>query len=77
VTYPGWNVDDVEVWGILQLPGDLDGDCDVDLVDLGILLAHYGQSGDVSYADGDLTGDGVIDLSDLGILLAHYGQSCP
>jgi hypothetical protein len=77
VTYPGWNVDDVEVWGIQQLPGDLDGDCDVDLGDLGILLAHYGQSGDVSYADGDLTGDGVIDLSDLGILLAYYGQTCP
>jgi subtilisin family serine protease len=47
--------------------GDLDGDGDVDLADLGILLSSYGVDG-----AGDLNGDGVTDLADLGILLAHY-----
>jgi len=33
-TYPGWNIDDVEIWGV-ESPafGDHDGDGDVDLVD--------------------------------------------
>ncbi len=53
------------------IPGDLDGDGDVDLADLSILLAHYGQSG--TPADGDLDGDGDVDLGDLSILLANYG----
>jgi hypothetical protein len=50
-------------------PGDLDGDGDVDLSDLAILLASYGVD-----AGGDLDGDGDTDLSDLAILLANYGS---
>ncbi len=50
--------------------GDLDGDCDVDQADLGILLACYGVSD-----CGDLDGDGDTDQADLGILLANYGAS--
>ena len=55
-------------------PGDLDGDGQINLSDLAILLAHYGQTG--TYADGDLNCDGVVDLSDLAILLASYGTPC-
>ena len=75
VTYPGWNIDDVEIWGVQNeepVPGDLDGDGDVDLADLAILLAHYGMSG-AGYEDGDLDGDGDVDLADLSTLLANYG----
>ncbi len=54
------------------IPGDIDGDGDVDLADLSILLAHYGQSG-VGPDEGDLDGDGDVDLGDLSILLANYG----
>ena len=49
-------------------PGDLDGDGDVDLGDLDLLLASYGQD-----AGGDQDCDGVIDLEDLADLLANYG----
>ncbi len=49
--------------------GDLDGDGDVDQLDLGILLAAYLING-----NGDLDGDGDTDQADLGILLANYGR---
>ncbi|MFQ5807734.1 MAG: choice-of-anchor tandem repeat NxxGxxAF-containing protein [Phycisphaerae bacterium] len=59
------------------LPGDLDGDDDVDLSDLAQLLAHYGMAEGATYHDGDLDGDGDVDLTDLAALLAAYGVSCP
>jgi len=57
-------------------PGDLDGDNDVDLSDLAILLANYGTTSGAAYTDGDLDGDGDVDLADLAALLAVYGTSC-
>jgi hypothetical protein len=80
VTYPGWNVDDVEIWGVVtgpRCPGDLDGDGDVDLTDLSILLGNYGMTSGALYEDGDMDGDGDVDLTDLSLLLAHYGETCP
>ncbi len=59
-----------------DLIGDLDGDCDVDLADLAILLANYGTTGGAEPEDGDLDGDGDVDLADLATLLAHYGEVC-
>ena len=55
--------------------GDLDGDGNVGLADLQILLAFYGSS-DSGYASGDLDRDGDVDLTDLQALLAHYGTTC-
>jgi endonuclease/exonuclease/phosphatase family metal-dependent hydrolase len=59
----------------LELPdpcaGDLDGDGDVDLADLAILLGAYGVSD-----AGDLDGDGDTDLADLATLLTDYGTHC-
>lgn len=55
------------------LPGDLDGDGDVDLSDLSQLLAHYGQTSGAGPGDGDIDFDGDVDLSDLSALLANYG----
>jgi hypothetical protein len=57
-------------------PGDLDGDNDVDLSDLAILLSNYGMTGGAEYEDGDLDGDGDVDLSDLAALLSVYGTEC-
>ena len=78
-TYPGWNIDDVEIWAVdlaPPCPGDLDGDGDVDLADLSQLLAHYGMTSGAVYEDGDIDGDGDVDLSDLSALLAVYGTTC-
>jgi len=60
-------------WGtsVHALPGDLDGDGDVDQSDLGILLASY-----LLNDGGDIDGDGDTDQSDLGILLSNYLMSC-
>jgi hypothetical protein len=58
------------------LPGDLDGDNDVDLGDLNQLLQHYGMTSGATYADGDIDGDGDVDLGDLTKLLSLYGAVC-
>lgn len=57
-------------------PGDVDGDRDVDLTDLSILLAHFGQGSGATRGQGDLDGDGDVDLTDLSMLLAHFGTGC-
>jgi hypothetical protein len=56
-------------------PGDFNNSGFIDLSDLGILLAHYNQSG--TFEEGDANGDGMVNLSDLGILLAAYNTPCP
>jgi hypothetical protein len=55
------------------LSGDANFDGRVDINDLTIVLAHYGQSG--GWAQGEFTGSGTVDINDLTIVLAHYGQS--
>ena len=60
----------------LPCPGDVDGDNDVDLSDLGALLAGFGTQSGATREQGDLNGDGAVDLSDLGELLSQFGSSC-
>jgi hypothetical protein len=55
------------------LLGDANSDGMVDVGDLGILAANYGQS-DKTWIHGDFNDDGVVDVGDLGILAAHYGE---
>jgi hypothetical protein len=61
--------------GCDPIPGDFDGDCDVDLSDLGRLLGAYGAcAGDPHYDPVvDIDNSGCVGLSDLGVLLANYG----
>jgi hypothetical protein len=56
------------------LSGDANLDGKVDINDLTIVLAHYGQSG-ATWTQGDFTGSGKVDINDLTIVLAHYGVS--
>jgi len=74
----GWNIDDVRVmgYGPVELVGDLDGNCVVNIADLAIMLANYG-SHDATPEEGDLDGDQDVDLSDLSLLLANYLHECP
>lgn len=54
-----------------QIPGDLNGDGVVNVSDMLLLLAAWGQcDGD---CPADLNGDGVVDVSDLLILLSNWG----
>jgi len=57
------------------VPGDVDGDGDVDLTDLGLMLQAYGTTlGNPGYnSDADFDGNGVIDLADLAVVLQFYG----
>ena len=57
--------------------GDLNGDRQVGIADLTILLSHFGCPAGCLLADGDLEGDGDVALGDLTILLANFGRVCP
>ena len=61
---------------VVDCPGDLDGDMDVDIADLAQLLSNYGIMSGAAYEDGDLDADGDVDLSDLAALLSAYGTTC-
>jgi hypothetical protein len=68
-------------WGGAQAvtpscPGDADGDNDVDLTDLAILLSNFGTVGGVDPSDGDIDDDDDVDLTDLALLLAAFGTFC-
>lgn len=57
--------------------GDTNGDGDVDLSDLGVVLSGYGATSGATLETGDFDGDGDVDLSDLGVVLSRFGQACP
>ncbi|MFG0252426.1 MAG: hypothetical protein ACF8NJ_06075, partial [Phycisphaerales bacterium JB038] len=74
--YCGWNIDDVEILGVVPgpppCPEDLNGDDYIGQDDLAILLAAYNKTD-----EGDIDGDGDTDQADLAFLLAVYGEDCP
>ena len=57
-------------------PGDAIGDGTVDINDLTIVLANYGQSG-CTWSQGAMDGDptGTVDINDLTIVLANFGTT--
>lgn len=55
--------------------GDADLDGEVNVVDLGILATHFGQSG--GWSEGDFNGDGEVNVVDLGVLATNFGFSAP
>ncbi|MFN3168246.1 MAG: PEP-CTERM sorting domain-containing protein [Phycisphaeraceae bacterium] len=59
------------------LPGDTDGDGDIDDSDLGTAFSNYTGplapgTGGLTAADGDTDGDGDVDDTDLGTLFSSY-----
>jgi hypothetical protein len=57
-----------------------DGDCIINISDIGELLPNYGTTSGATREDGDIypvgAGDGAVDISDLGEMLAQYGDDC-
>ena len=56
------------------IPGDANDDGRVDVNDLTIVLANFGQTGAV-WSQGDFNGDGRVDVNDLTILLTNFGHT--
>lgn len=54
-------------------PADVNDSGSVDLGDLNIVLASFGQT----TSNGDTNNDGVVDLADLNAVLANFGNACP
>jgi hypothetical protein len=74
-TYCGWNVDDVEIWGLAAdtTPpgnGDFDQDGDVDAADFAQFQVCFNHDNTGSCAPGDLDGDNWIDLADYALFAA-------
>lgn len=77
VSYPGWNIDDVEILGVLPLtanPADLDGDGIVGAGDLALMLGNWGPCESMPCI-GDLDGDGAVGATDLALLLGSWGAA--
>jgi hypothetical protein len=56
---------------VVSVPGDVNGDGHVTIIDLSTVLTNYAKSG--TRAQGDLNGDGVVNIVDLSTVLTHYG----
>ena len=63
----------------VTIPGDLNGDGRVSLLDLVILAQAYGSKpGDPKWnPNADIYGNGIVGLNDLVVLAQHYGQHYP
>ncbi|NLF29331.1 MAG: hypothetical protein GX591_00420 [Planctomycetes bacterium] len=80
VTYVGWNIDDVEIWGLVPsggLVGDVNCDGAIDTADIDpFVMALVNPDGyAATYPDCDLqladcNGDGVVDTADIDAFVA-------
>lgn len=61
------------------IPSDINHDGTTDILDLTLLLSHFGNctTDPEFYPQADLDGRGCVDLPDLSILLTQYGTICP
>jgi hypothetical protein len=60
------------------LYGDLNCDCQVNVVDVMLVAGRWGsRAGDEDYDPlYDLNDDGVIDVVDIMLVAAHWGETC-
>ena len=61
-----------------SIPGDLDGDCDVDVLDIMIVAGHWGAlQGQPQYDPAcDMDSDGDVDVVDIMLVASHWGDTC-
>lgn len=74
VTYPGWNIDDVQILGDLPpiRPADFNGDTLVDVLDFLDFLDAFGN--ETAWAD--FNADGSIDILDFLDFFDAFGTDC-
>lgn len=67
----------VDGWVFITIPGDADGDQDVDIYDIVQLAAQYGQTLPLTWPIPpiDIDGDGDIDIFDIVVAAGNYGKS--
>jgi hypothetical protein len=67
---------DFEALGVIHqfVLGDVDGDGDVDNVDIGTVTGNFTGAGGtgMTYADGDMDGDGDVDNVDIGTVTGNF-----
>ena len=87
VTYPGWNIDDVELWGLVPYvppacPGDMNCDGRVTFADIDLFVeALAGESAwthaPCAWLNADCNGDTHVTFTDIDPFVAHIGTTCP
>lgn len=67
----------IDGWVFVTIPGDVDGDRDVDIFDIILLAGIYGSTEhDPQFmANCDIDGDGDVDIFDIVAACSHYGES--
>ena len=80
ITYPGWNIDDIEIWGIVPAPsvtGDMNCDAVVNFADINpFVLALTGQAPyeaafpNCRWLNADVNGDGLVSFADINPFVA-------
>jgi len=67
----------IDGWVVITLPGDVDGDRDVDIYDIVRMAGIYGTTEEDPQYDPncDIDGDGDIDIYDIVAAAGNYGES--
>ncbi|MCH2135450.1 MAG: hypothetical protein MK101_02585 [Phycisphaerales bacterium] len=65
----GTSCDDPDACGQTDCPGDVDGNGQVDVDDILVIISNWDSSG-----EGDANGDGTVDVNDLLMVIGNYGD---
>lgn len=60
-----------------RIPGDADGDGDVDRDDVAVMALHWGDSSGATVNEGDFTVDGRVGAPDLAVIQTQFGVTEP
>ena len=61
----------------VTIPGDINGDGIVNILDFGLIAVYWGQTVPPAPANADILNTGIINILDIGIIAANWGQSIP